>query len=1046
MSKKSRRKNIKSESGGTSKGAAAHNWAGLLTFAAIMVLFLASGFSSLIYQVVWTRMLVLVFGATTFATSTVLAIFMGGLALGSFIAGRYCDKVKRPLLWYGALEAVIGIWAILTPGMFAMATPVYKAVWQATHASLVELSLLRFACTACILIVPTTCMGATLPLLARFIANGVESIGSRVGTLYSINTLGAVAGAVGTGFFILPTFGLNATLGIGSAVNMLLLGAVLVMSRLITPKSQSVSAIASPADEPTSEHQPLSRNVKLAALVFAASGAIAMIYEVCWTRTLLMVVGSSTYAFTIMLAAFLIGIFIGSFVCSRFIDRAKEPLLWFALLQLIIGALTLVSMRLFNQIPYLNLLVSNLIVRDPETTMLVRFFLAGSVLAPITVCLGAIFPAVVKACTTDVSRVGRSVGFLYSSNTLGAIIGAFLAGFVCLPLLGAERTLILGAIVNTALGLLLLWGTGRFSLQLQVTCTLLTIAVMSVLMLSSEVWDRNVMLNAQGSRRWLGLGHYQLKSFDEWRKTLHDQCDVKFWADGTCSNVGVMYHKISKVSSLITNGHIDASDDRDAPVQALLSAIPLLLKPDAKDIAIVGWGCGQTVGIATLFPVSSIDAVELEPKVIEASRFFKHMNLKPESDNRVHLNYNDGRNFLLATDKKYDMIVSEPSNPWQSGVCNLFTKEFFGICKNRLKADGVLSVWMQTAEVPPDSLCGVIAALNSEFEYTVAFTPKQGNLVLLASAKPLVFDFAKMQEAIDSNPVRKKELHRVGIDAPSDVLGRLTVSSQGLRNLMANFLNTDDHNRLEFDVGRSYEDKLFMEENSMMLIALSRDPWKHLDLGIMSKEQQALAMMAIAQAARNNSASDSALKWAFKSQEIYPNVGAYRLLGEICSEMKNVPVAEVLFKKGLVLEPKNAKMLLLHGNSLVTLNRREEGRKELEQSFLINPLDRMTAFALANSYAPELLGSPATTDPIDAAARQHAERVLELLGDLPDNDAMCLQHPNVCLLSAQAYIKLGQLDKAEKYVNRFLGYVPKGGRDIGNTLLKMISSYRANGN
>jgi spermidine synthase len=1013
-----------------------------MLFACVVLLFFASGFSSLIYQVVWTRMLVLVFGATTFATSTVLAIFMGGLALGSFGAGRISDRLQRPLLWYGILEAIIGVWSLCTPFLFDAATPIYRAVWQATHAGLIELSMVRFVCTLLILIVPTTCMGATLPILSRFVTTSLDSVGNRVGTLYSVNTFGAVVGAVTTGFLILPTYGLHATIFIAAAINALLLGAVWLLNKTMVPPPVPVSEATTGEESVT--NKPIPMPVKLAVGVFAVSGAIAMIYEVCWTRTLLMVVGSSTYAFTVMLSAFLIGIFVGSLVCARFIDRAKHPLLWFAIFQIMVGAATLASMRLFNYVPYWNLQISAGIKGDPTSAMFVRFLLAGSVLAPITLFLGAIFPTVVKACTTDLSRVGRSIGFLYSANTLGAIIGAFLAGFVCLPLFGAEHTLIYGAILNSILGLLLLWVAVPVTTQSRAVISIVSAVVVAPLLFLPNVWDKNILLNAQSTRRGLGLGQFGLKqigSIEDWEGRLNQQSKVRYWADGACSNVGVVYHPGNKVTSLMTNGHIDASDGTDTPVQALVSGFPMLLRPNAKEIAVIGWGCGQTVSICTYFPFKNLDAIELEPKVIEASKFFHHINGAPEDDPRVHIQFNDGRNYLLATEKKYDMIISEPSNPWQSGVCNLFTKEYFAICKQRLKENGVLSVWMQTGEVPPSNLCGVLSSLGSEFKYCLLFTPRPGNLVAIASQEPLKIDYRSIKRVLATNPKLAEAFAKNELESASDVVAHLVVGPAGMQSLVAPFQNTDDANRLEFDVGKTYEDRLYANEDVAVLKAMGINLADSIDWEGMSQDERALATARIAEyCLKRSEMPGNAVDWCRESLAVKPTGLAYRLIAEAMMRENRMDDCLANMRKAVAVEPDNVQFRTALGATLLAMNKRAEGRDAFEKCLQIAPKDTEASFLLAATYSPDMLGMPAAKE--DTKQRAVAEKVIALLGQAPDENRACSRRPNVAFLAAQAWLKLGDFDKADHYCKRYQMFVGPADADRAATLLKMISLAR----
>jgi spermidine synthase len=1018
-----------------------------------MVLFFASGFSSLIYQVVWTRMLVLVFGATTFATSTVLSVFMGGLALGSFIAGRLTPRIKRPLIWYGALEAIIGVWALVTPSLFASAAPLYKWIWLHTHASLIPFSLLRFATTSLILILPTTCMGATLPLLSKHVTVSLESVGKRVGTLYAVNTLGAVVGAAATGFMLLPSVGIASTIIFAALINFLLLVGVFIIHHISKGTAfgadGAINRAATMEMPGRSETQTgfiapfarLPRSVVLALIAFAASGAVAMMYEVSWTRSLLMVIGSSTYAFTIMLCAFLIGIFAGSIVCARQIDRFRQPLLCFAVLQFLLAALTLVSMHEFNYVPFWNLLLNSGRHLDENALMGVRLLLAGSVLVPVTLCLGAIFPAVVKGCTSDLESVGRSVGSLYSANTLGAIVGAFIAGFVALPLLGAENTLYAGVVVNALIGALLLWGACSLTRGSKAIITVCSALILVILAVKCGTWDRSIILNAQNERRILQAVGMRAKTFEEWRRQLRENSDIKFWADGACSNVGVIHYKDTNVISLITNGHIDGSDSVDVPVQSLIAGFPLMFKPTADKMCVVGWGCGQTVGTATLFPVKHIDAVELEPQVIAASKYFEHVNQKPLSDPRVHVEINDGRNFLMATDEKFDVIASEPSNPWQAGVCNLFTREYFAICRDRLKDDGILAVWMQTAEVPPGELCAVLGAVNATFNHCVAFSTGTSNLVIIASRQPLKLNVEQVIKYMNNDKIRK-EFKRCDIDDVPALIARLAIAGNGIQTLAHVAINTDDLNKLEFEVGKSYENRLYIKENAYLVGALAGDPWQYLEWGAIDKRQKADMLARIGEESVAVGLSpDVAMGWANESIKTLPTARAYKLLGVMCNDKKQYAKAEEALTSALKLDPGNPDLLVLRGGSRVFMNKRAAAREDFEAVLAKRPDDKMTKYLLATSYEPALVGQPLGAD--DYAKHEDAvpRRVLQLLGDLPEEEKFAKRLPATYLLAAQANYKLGNSEKAQKYAETFLKLVPNS--TVANKLWESLKSQHA---
>ncbi|MBX9686522.1 MAG: fused MFS/spermidine synthase, partial [Candidatus Obscuribacterales bacterium] len=654
-------------------------------FLIVALLFLLSGLSSLIYQVIWTRLLVFVFGSTTFATSTVLAVFMGGLALGSFVAGRYADNSKRPFLYYGILEAIIGIWALITPFLFSSAIPLYKFFFEPLHLQVIAFGLLRFSVAACILLLPTACMGATLPLLSCFVTKSLDEVGDRIGSLYAINTLGAVIGSVSAGFFLLPAFGLSVTTYLAAATNILLGLAVFLLSKsswFSSPQTKTaVESLISPDLESIPEKKHLGSlplSVKACMFTFAASGAIAMIYEVAWTRSLLMIIGSTTYAFTVMLSTFLIGIFLGSIIASRFVDRLKMPIVWFALLQICVCLAGFISIVLFGLLPYMNMVAGLYYGKSPEISMLCRFLGSGLVLVPISLCLGMIFPLAVKICARDFEKLGASIGTLYSMNTVGAIIGAFIAGFLVIPFLGSEKTLVFCSIANLILGvsLLCMFAPVRKSIKILSTFALLAVSFWSSQ--APEFWDYDSLVSAQSKRRIISRQNLEkIPSLEEWHQMNEYSGKLLFYKEGKTANVAIRYFNSPPSHALITNGHIDASDRNDMENQAVLAVFPLLLSKAPKDVCLVGWGSGVTAGYALRFPLKELVCSEIEPVVVETSPFFHSVNYKPESDGRTIVEPSDGRNYLLGTARKFDALLSEPSNPWQAGVCNLFTSEYF---------------------------------------------------------------------------------------------------------------------------------------------------------------------------------------------------------------------------------------------------------------------------------------------------------------------------------------------------------------------------------
>lgn len=950
---------------------------------------------------------------------------MGGLALGSYLAGRVADKIHRPFLWYGILEGVIGVWALLAPFLFDAATPLYRFIWLNFHLSAVPFGLLRFFAALVILLLPTTCMGATLPLLAKFVTRSLDYVGERIGTLYAANTLGAVAGAAVAGLVFLPTLGLNKTTMIAATINFLLIVAVVLISRAIEgPEAASGSSVCATADAtdqngatkpvPAADSRRLSPEVVATMACFALSGAIAMIYEVGWTRTLLMVIGSSTYAFTLMLTSFLLGIFLGSLVCARLIDKAKEPLAWLALIQLLVGAASLLCMGRFNSIPFWNLQLNTAFPNDPDTAMAARFFIASSIMMPLTFFLGAVFPAAVKVCVKDLSAVGRSIGSLYSCNTIGAIIGAFLAGFVLIPVLGVEKSLIASTVINIFIGVLLLFFVRSMRQSMKMIALAGAVLGAGYLLMRPQVWDRDSLVYAQSARRYL-IHTPHFDSLDEWKKWVAAQNKLIFYEDGASSTVAVLRSE-EGIHSLVTNGHMDASDHEfDMSTQVLLAAGPIAANPAAKDVAIIGWGSGVTIGTAARMTGGHVTVIELEPAVIKTSEHFHGVNRAAEKDPRVSIEINDGRNFLLATDQKFDVIISEPSNPWQAGVCNLFTREYFKLCKDRLRPKGVFGLWCQTAEVPGQNIRGIFAALHDYFPYCAILRMDKWNIVGLGSETPISIDIDQLRELM-KNKELMADLHRAKIDSPEELMSRFCVAPAAMEKFIGDApANDDDTNRLEYDVGRTYENqnsldanmKLFNEDRGGLSALLSTKD--------KTPEQTAATMCEIAKEAQFEDNFTRAEEWAQASLQARATAEGYRLSGINHFQLGNTEKAYSAWKKALEIDPRNIATMQTLGLSYEATSP-EKARQEFQRILEIEPGNSLARLRLAQTYGPDLVHGVLLKE---ARTQLNPQEVLKLTPALLKDKVFVQAHPGVFYLTALSRYALGNMEEALESANEF---------------------------
>lgn len=775
--------------------------------ALLLACFFLSGASGLIYEILWMRRLTLIFGSTTFAVSTILTAFMAGLGLGSFLFGRIVDKWQRPLLTYGLLELLIGLYALLLPALFSALIPPYQEIWQ-LQPSFALLNLFRFLLTSAVLLIPTTLMGGTLPALSRFYVQKREAVGLNVGLLYGVNTLGAVVGAAAAGFFLLPEIGMHRTtwvaVGLNLAVGLFALG---LAGREGEESSKRLETIpceqgGSSSRTATPEvHAPL---VLASLTAFGFSGFAAMVYEVAWTRLLILVLGPSTYAFTTMLVTFLVGLGLGGLLMAKMADRLPHPCLILALCQLGIGLSAFLGQHLFGALPALFFLLFRSFSDQPHLFLASQFLLAFLVMFVPTLLLGAVFPVVMRIAAGNVVRVGRLVGGAYAVNTVGTVLGAFAAGFLLVPFLGIRGTIGLAIGVNLLLGLLLVLLEERRG-PLLVGALAVTAFALSGLFLFPGSWDPLIMTSGVYKEAPLFLRLYP--SPKEVFSRITSQFKLLFYREGVSATVTVVERPSLEYAPHLTlaiDGKVDASTAADMSTQILSAHLPLLLHERPERVMVIGLASGMTVGSVLQHPIQKVTMVEFEPAVVDASRLFHAFNHRPLEDPRAQLIVDDGRNYLLATKERFDVIISEPSNPWMSGPSKLFTLEFFLLGKRHLKRGGIFAQWLQLYGMEPPHLKTLVRTLHSVFPHLLIFQTAEGDLILLGSERPLVIDSQRLAQQMSTQKVAE-DLARVSIRDPFDLLVRFRLGSAEIESYVGSGpLNTDDNGLIEFAAPKSF--------------------------------------------------------------------------------------------------------------------------------------------------------------------------------------------------------------------------------------------------
>lgn len=761
-------------------------------------LFLLSGIAGLIYEVVWAKHFSLFLGNTTQAHTIVLATFMGGLALGYFLFGRIVDRTRSALNLYGWMEIAIGLSGALFAPFLGWLGVLYVSV--AGHFGLDSyLTLaLKFALAVFLLLVPTTLMGGTLPVLSRFVVRSLSVVESEVGWLYCVNSLGAVIGSLLAGFFLIPRFGLNLSLVMAVLLNLL---AGLVALAMRPWERREGIATGPQAGEGNREgvlYTPL--QVRVAVVGIALSGVSALIYEIAWIRLLSLVLGSSAYSFSLMLAAFIAGIALGGFTVSRGWTAKYDPFILFGLAELGIAVSVVSTLPIYERLPYYFVLWANLFVRAPETFWLhelTKFFLCFSLMLLPTFFLGMTLPLVSQVCAQSFERLGQKIGDVFAANTLGTLVGAIAAGLWLLPVLGLKGLFEFGVSVNLAIAVFALgvfpgWTPGKKIFTLGCGSVLFVLYLYFF-----PAWDKGVLSSGvfREKRFYVGM------SYEDFKRRYDEK--VLYYKDGANMTVTVTEGK-GRQLTLKVNGKADATSSGDLPTQILLGQVPFLLKPDARRVLVVGLGSGITAGSVLRHPVERLDLVEISQEVVEGNRFFAPHNYDVLKDARLRLYVEDAKTFLKIAPVGYDVIISEPSNPWIAGIGNLFSVEFYRDVRDRLGPEGLVVQWFHAYEMTDETVKLVLRTFVSSFEHVTLWAPMPGDFLLVGSKKPLPLDFANSRNRYESEKVRE-DLRRIGIEAFPTMLSLQVASDVGVRKAAGKGrLNEDLFPILEYDAPKAF--------------------------------------------------------------------------------------------------------------------------------------------------------------------------------------------------------------------------------------------------
>lgn len=730
-----------------------------------MLFSFVSGVTALVYEVVWAKDLALTLGGTAKAQAVVLAAFLGGIGAGSRLLGRRVDASESPLRFFARVELALAACAAAMPLLL-------RAVPLAGPA--------RAAAGFLLVLGPAFLMGGALPALCAAAGRGGASLGVAVGRLYAANCLGATLGAALAGFVLIPLLGLDGA-GLAAALASALNGAA-------AWKRGSLASRAAPAGAVEDGEAPGA----ILYLVFA-SGVVALWLEAAWTRGLAVALGPTPYSFAVMLSGFIGGLSLGGWLASRPAVLRRDAVLVFAAAQTVVALAALTAPALFARLPYALILLRQRAGDGPwafylfESVKLGVSFLA---MLPATAALGAALPAAGRLLGARGAE-GDASGRLLAASTFGNMLGAGAALFL-LPALGLQGLLRSCADVAAFLAAAALWTAGR---RQWAVAAVFACAAARVL---APPLDRALL--AYGQHRLREGTIY--RSFEEYRRERAAAHKVVFYKDGADSTVAVLRGRHGTLA-LTINGKADASTDEDMLTQVLLGHLPLLLQPEARDVLIVGLGSGVTAGAALRHPVERVDVVELSPEVAEAAESFAGFGGGVPRDPRLRLFVEDARTFFARGRDTYDLIVSEPSNPWVAGVASLFTLEFQRLARARLKPGGVMAQWFHVYEMDDENYKLALRTFRAVFPYVTVWNNAGADVILLGSDRPLEPDFAALERRMADEDVRAQLEPKILF--PSTLLALQTQGPETAAETAGEGpLNRDRFPRLESNAPKAY--------------------------------------------------------------------------------------------------------------------------------------------------------------------------------------------------------------------------------------------------
>jgi spermidine synthase len=717
----------------------------------VLLLFFASGATALVYEVLWSKYLTIMLGSTVQAQTVVLAVFMGGLALGNRLFGKLSTTIKNPLLGYAVMEILIGLYALFFPKIYSAADWTFVAVGSNFATATFALLLLKLFISVALLLIPTVLMGGTLPLIASWIEKqpSFES-GARVGIFYATNSLGAVTGAGLAGFYLIQNYGLTGTLALAATANILI-----GLAAGFIAKRQQLE-VAAPTKTPESATTPASGETSPTpswfAMLVGLTGGVSMGLEIVSARSLALIAGGSLQAFALVLMSFIFGIGLGSMIISSSKAAKRYGIHTIYTLLLVAASFVIFNVVFIEQGTMLYAQAKYGLAPNSVGYFWHQLLIAGFsflVLGLPAACLGSVVPLSIRLLQGSSLALGEQVGRLLTANTIGAVLGVLITGFVLMPLFGVRPAFaILAVLLMIATAFI---ATRRAHPRAATTAMVMIGASIILVALTGENW-RFVL----GSGVFRVRGVFPEKGFWESRKASTEILYYKDSADATVSVERSPDQRATRPQIVLRiNGKTDASSVGDLSTQYLLAHLPMAAKPDAKNVFVLGFGSGITGGALLGHPIERLTIAENCGPVLEAGHYFREFNRGVLTNARTTIRRDDARAVLKLGKTKYDIIINEPSNPWVAGVAGVFSKEFYDLCAASVVDGGIVAQWFHNYEMSDYITMMVVRTFGSVFPHIEIWETQRGDLVLIGSKKPWQSTPAAYQKLFEHPRVRE---------------------------------------------------------------------------------------------------------------------------------------------------------------------------------------------------------------------------------------------------------------------------------------------------